>query len=244
MKSGGFPAYISHYSSQLLKLLFPPACPLCSSTFPYGYLELLCPTCQAGVVSLPSAHCTLCALPFTGHQNSSHLCGRCIKERPEYTKVFAVGLYEKSLRLAIHQFKFNQRIGFDRLLGVLLDHAVDSELKIDIVVPVPLSPLRLRQRGYNQSLLLACEFSRLRNLPVKDKLLCKIRETKEQHGLSARERETNLKDAFALQQNLSGETVLLIDDVLTTGKTVATCAQILKQGGAGEIYVAVIARAA
>ncbi len=243
MKSGGFPAQFNSTSYQLLKLLFPPACPLCSTTLPYGSGELFCSACLAGVVPLPVAHCPLCALPFSGTANSSHLCGRCIKERPLYTQVFTVGLYEKSLRRAIQQFKFNQRIGLDRPLGTLLDRAVDPNLKIDAVVPVPLSPLRLRQRGYNQSLLLAREFSRLRHLPVKERLLLKIKETKEQHGLSARERETNLKNAFVLADHLSGETVLLIDDVLTTGKTAATCAHVLKQGGAGEIYVAVVGRA-
>jgi len=243
VKSGGFQAHFSSCGLRLLKLIFPPACPLCRRTLPYPCHDLFCPDCLTGIISLPSACCPVCALPFVGRDNSSHLCGRCTQEPPEYDRVFAVGLYEKSLRQAIHQFKFNQRIGLDRSLGMLLDRAVDQNQIFDLVIPVPLSPLRLRQRGYNQSLLLAREFARLRNIPVAARLLCKIREAQEQHGLSARNRETNLEGAFALRQSLSGETVLLVDDVLTTGKTAATCAQILKQGGAGEIYVAVIARA-
>jgi len=182
-------------------------------------------------------------LPFTEGGNSPHLCGRCIKKQPTFVKVFAVGVYEKSLRHAIHQFKFNQHPGLDRALGTLLHRTIDSNLIIDIVVSVPFSRLKLQQRGYNQSYLLACEFSRLRGLSVDSKLLRKVRETKAQHGLSAHERETNLQGAFRLERPLNGETILLIDDVLTTGKTVEICSQTLKQGGAGNIYVAVIGRA-
>ena len=154
-----------------------------------------------------------------------------------------VGLYEKSLRHAIHQFKFSQRLGLDRSLGQLLHDAVDSSLEIDLVVPVPLSRLRLQQRGYNQSLLLAQEFSRLRKLRVEPDLLHKVLETREQHGLSARERETNLKGAFESKKALDGETILLVDDVFTTGKTAEICSQVLAHSGAGMIYVAVIGRA-
>ena len=243
MKSGGFPAAVKRYILQFFKLLFPPACPLCLTTLPIRYTAPFCSACLGDFTPLPPAHCPVCALPFSGSENSFHLCGRCIKKQPVFVKVFAVGVYEKSLRHAIHQFKFNQRLGLDRALGTLLDHAVDPALIIDIVVPVPLSRLKLQQRGYNQSYLLAHEFSRLRGLPVENKLLCKGRETKDQHGLSALERETNLQQAFRLERQLQGETVLLVDDVLTTGKTVEICSQMLKQGGAGDIYVAVIGRA-
>ncbi len=243
MKSGGFPAAVKSSIPQFFKLLFPPACPLCLTTLPIGDSAPFCSTCLGNFTPLPPAHCPVCALPFSGSENSSHLCGRCIKNPPVFVKVFASGVYEKSLRHAIHQFKFNQRLGLDRALGTLLDDTIDSDLTFDVVVPVPLSRLKLRQRGYNQSYLLACEFARIRGLQVDNQLLSKIRETKEQHGLSAHERETNLKTAFRLEGSLNGETVLLIDDVLTTGKTAELCSQILKQGGAGDIYVAVIGRA-
>jgi len=243
VKSGGFRTAFKRFILLLFKLLLPPACPLCSSTFPMGYAAPFCPACLGDFTPLPPAHCPVCALPFSGSENSSHLCGRCIKKQPAFVNVFAVGVYEKSLRHAIHHLKFNQRLSLDRGLGTLLDHAVDPALIIDIVIPVPLSRLKLQQRGYNQSYLLAREFSRLRGLSVENKLLCKVRETKDQHGLSALERETNLRAAFMLERPLRGETVLLVDDVLTTGKTVEACCQTLRQGGAGDIYVAVIGRA-
>ena len=159
-------------------------------------------------------------------------------------KVYAVGLYEQSLRHAIHQFKFNGKVGLDRPLGKLLEQAIDADLHIDLLVPVPLQRKRLRQRSYNQALLLAREVARIRKMTVANDLLVKIRETESQQGLSAKERVKNLQGSFKLQKNLSGQKVLLIDDVMTTGATVAACSRVLIEGGAAKVYVAVIGRAA
>ena len=132
----------------------------------------------------------------------------------------------------------------DRPLGRLLDLVIPADLMVDLVVPVPLQQKRLQQRSYNQALLLAREIARSRRLPLCSKLLIKVRETESQQGLSAGARVKNLQGAFQLQENLSGQRILLIDDVMTTGATVATCSQVLIEGGATEVYVAVIGRAA
>ena len=240
---GGFPS-IKQLLLLLFKQFFPPACPLCSHTFPSDYSDVFCPSCLAGFNPLPAAHCSLCSLPFAGEFNSSHMCGRCIKQSPAYTQVYAVGLYEQSLRRAIHQFKFNHKVGLDRSLGALLEQGVASNLHIDLVVPVPLHRKRLQQRSYNQALLLAREFARIRKLPVAKDLLLKICETESQQGLSAKERVMNLQGAFKLQGTVSGRAILLVDDVMTTGATVEACSQLLLAGGAEVVYIAVIGRAA
>ncbi|MEA3545544.1 MAG: ComF family protein [Thermodesulfobacteriota bacterium] len=240
---GGF-VIVRQLLWQLFKLFFPPACPLCSRTLPNDSPKIFCADCWSGFRPLSDAHCPLCALPFTGISNSSHLCGRCIKQLPTYEKVYAVGLYETSLRRAIHQFKFNHKVSLDRSLGKLLEQAVDSNLHIDLVVPVPLHRKRLQQRNYNQALLLAREFARIRKVPVANDLLLKVNETNSQQGLSAKERVKNLQGAFTLQGAITGKTILLVDDVMTTGATVETCSQVLIAGGAVKIYVAVIGRAA
>ena len=228
----------------LFKAFFPPACPLCSRTLTKDHYAVFCGSCLDGFRSLPDAKCPLCALPFSGISNSSHLCGRCIKQPPAYAKVYAVGLYEQSLRHAIHQFKFNGKVGLDRPLGKLLEQAIDVDLNIDLIVPVPLQRKRLQQRSYNQALLLAREVASIRKLPVANDLLVKILETESQQGLSAKERVKNLQGSFELQKNLSGQNILLIDDVMTTGATVAACSRVLAEGGAAKVYVAVIGRAA
>ena len=240
---GGFPD-IRPLLFLLFKQFFPSACPLCGHTFPNDWTDVFCDSCLTGFKLLPDAHCSLCSLPFVGTFNSSHLCGRCIKHTPAYAKVYAVGLYENSLRRAIHQFKFNRKVGLDRPLGKLLEQTVASDLSIDLVVPVPLHRKRLQQRSYNQALLLAREFAKIRKLPVAKDLLVKVSETESQQGLSAKERVKNLQGAFALQGAVSGMTILLIDDVMTTGATVESCSQMLLAAGAEAVYVAVVGRAA
>ncbi|MCF6265755.1 MAG: ComF family protein [Desulfuromusa sp.] len=237
-------AGIKYFLLQILKTFFPPACPLCSCTFPKNYSAPFCESCLAGFNPLPEAKCPRCSLPFSGISNSSHLCGRCIKQPPAYTRVYAVGFYDQSLRHAIHQFKFNGKVGLDWSLGTLLEQAIDSDLNIDLVVPVPLQRNRLQQRSYNQALLLARKVARIRKWPVVNDLLLKIRETESQQGLSAKERVKNLQGSFTLQKTISEQKILLIDDVMTTGATVAACSRVLIEGGAAQVYVAVIGRAA
>lgn len=227
----------------LLAQLLPPACPLCRVTFPVDWGEIFCPACLSGFRSLPEAHCPCCALPFPASDNSGHLCGRCLVKQPSFKKVHAVGLYDRSLRDAIHQFKFNRRIGLDRPLAMMLERALTPELKVDLIVPVPLHFCRLQQRNFNQALLLARELARKRELPVAVELLVKTVETAAQQELSAREREHNLHQAFRVQGELHGERVLLVDDVMTTGATVEGCCRTLLDAGAATVEVAVIGRA-
>ena len=229
--------------SRGFKLLLPPACPLCGQTFPVDWDSVFCERCLAGILPLPPSRCSRCSLPFAGTENSSHLCGRCIQSLPPYQEVFAVGLYEQALRRAVHQFKFNDRVGLDLSLGKLLERAVNADKVFDLVIPVPLSRQRLRQRCYNQALLLARQVAGRRNLPLAGDQLIKIRETEAQQSLSAREREKNLRGVFEMRGSVFGKRILLIDDVMTTGTTVACCSRVLIEHGAAEVAVAVLARA-
>lgn len=227
----------------MLTQLLPPACPLCSQTFPVNWQAPFCSDCLSGFLPLPKAHCSCCALPFTGSSNSTHLCGSCIDRPPPFEKVHTIGCFDSSLREAIHQFKFNQRIGLDRPLGILLNRSLPIDSSFELIVPVPLQRRRLRQRSYNQSLLLARELARHQHLPVATDLLVKKTETVPQQELSARQRERNLSQVFAVQRQLKGERVLLVDDVMTTGSTVRACSQALLSAGAGVVQVAVVGRA-
>jgi ComF family protein len=227
----------------LLAQLLPPACPLCKVTFPDNWSEPFCAHCLADILPLPAAQCSCCALPFKAKENSAHLCGRCLEKPPPFNKVYAAGLYQNSLRDAIHHFKFNNRIGLDRPFGLLLNRSLPNRPDHDLIVPVPLSSRRLRQRSYNQALLLARELARCRSLPVAADLLEKTTETVSQQELSAKERERNLKQAFQVQRPLHGSNVLLVDDVLTTGATARACCKVLLDAGAGMVDGAVLARA-
>ena len=230
--------------SWLAALVFPPACPLCCNTFPKGWQDLFCRTCLRGFLPLPAARCPRCALPFDGSSASGHLCGRCAQKTPPFSSVHAVGLFEQSLRQALHQFKFHQRVGLDRPLGQLLLRQFNTDQQFDLIVPVPLNSRRLKERSYNQSLLLAREIGRGLRIPVAVHLLQREQDTESQRKLSAHEREKNMRGAFQLRGSLAGEKILLVDDVMTTGATVSACSGELIRGGAGEVQVAVIGRAA
>ena len=238
---GGFPN-LRKTAIRLLEALLPPACPFCGQTLQTED-SLFCSTCRVDIRPLPPGRCNCCALPFQGLSDSPHLCGRCSVKPPAFQKVFAVGLYEGTLRQAIHKFKFSDRIGLDVALARLLNQGIAEDEHFDLIVPVPLSRKGLRQRGYNQSLLLARQVGRFRKTPVAERLLAKVRETEPQHALSAREREKNLHGAFALRGTVADKRVLLVDDVMTTGATLEACSLVLVGGGAREVRAAVVGRA-
>jgi ComF family protein len=158
----------------------------------------------------------------------------------------SVGLHDETLRRAIQKFKYEGDFNLDRPLAALMKHAMQGfleEYRPDLLLPVPLHVSRLRQRGYNQALLLARVLGRRWQVPVASQLLLRVRPTPPQIGLKAAQRRRNLRGAFALSEQLQGERVLLIDDVMTTGATARECSRTLLEGGAGQVAVAVLARA-
>lgn len=230
----------------LLDFFFPPLCLLCHLPLSEPSDLSLCQHCLGGCLPLTSPRCPRCALPFATIGGGDHVCGECLLHPPPFVWTVAAGLYEESLRHAIHRFKFDGILPLDRPLTRLLDNAWERNSPNwipDLVVPVPLHPLRLAQRTYNQALLIARELGRSRKLPVDPHLLLRVLSTVTQAGLTAKERQHNLLGAFALTRPLAGEKILLIDDVMTTGSTARNCAETLCVGGAGEVAVAVLARA-
>jgi ComF family protein len=229
-----------------IDLFFPPLCLLCHAPRGESLDPFLCNGCLGGFLPLTSPRCPRCALPFATIGGGDHVCGECLLQPPDFAWTVAAGLYEETLRHAIHRFKFDGTLALDRPLARLLDAAwqrTASAWTPDLIVPVPLHPRRLGQRTYNQALLIARELGRIRQLPVDVRLLVRILPTVAQAGLTARERHRNLLGAFALMRPLSGEKILLIDDVMTTGTTARICATALRAGGAGEVGLAVLARA-
>jgi len=229
----------------LLDLLLPPACPACGGERGYTPSQLFCTACLAGIHHLTSPCCPRCALPYPAEGGTDHLCESCLRQPPPYSWVTALGLHEEALRRAVHRFKYQGRVGLDRPLGQLLAAALETgrNWRPDLLVPVPLHRNRLRERTYNQSLLLARVLGRRWQLPVASRLLLRSRPTLPQQGLPAEVRRRNLQGAFVLHRELHGERVLLVDDVLTTGATAGECSRVLLAGGADEVAVAVLARA-
>jgi ComF family protein len=229
-----------------LDLFLPPACLLCGQTLStLSGPQAFCEDCLAAVTPLGRTHCNRCAQPFP-NSPSSHLCGTCLKRPPAFSMVYAASLYQGSIKEAIHRMKYRNQLTLARHLGQLLITVFDAAEKTfapDIIVPVPLHPDRLRQRGYNQAVEIARPIAQRLNVPLNSTLLRRIRITPQQQGLTAAERRSNLRKAFAVTTIASAHKVLLIDDVMTTGETVRECCRTLLAGGVEEVQVAVVARA-
>lgn len=154
-------------------------------------------------------------------------------------------IYQGPLRKAIHGLKYHRNLALgDYFAPALVQVFSDQKWDIDLIIPVPLSPNRRRQRGYNQAEILAIPLALAIQKPLAPHALAKCRETPSQVGQSASERLGNVKDAFiAHSQSVSGHRILLIDDVITTGATLNACAEALFKAGANAVFGLTLARA-
>lgn len=228
-----------------MDLLLPPACLLCGQLLPTGPEEqFFCRDCLAAMVPLQPGHCRCCVQPFQS-TISNHLCGTCLKRPPSFSIVHAAGLYQGSLKEAVHKLKYRNQLTLAKPLGQLLGKSVAAAESFapDLIIPVPLHPSRLRQRGYNQALEVARPIAQQLAAPLVTTLLQRSRNTPQQQGLSAIERRSNLRNAFTLSSEAQALRILLVDDVMTTGETVRECCRTLLAGGANEVQVAVVGRA-
>lgn len=228
----------------LLELLLPPCCPGCGEQRPLTPVGICRPCLRT--LQLPPARCPRCAFPYPGDLASGHLCERCSRQPPDFLDTYALGLYQGPLRQLVSSLKFRRRPLLDRPLGELLARRLQrrGDPQPDLIIPVPLHLHRLRQRGFNQALLLARGLAAAWRSPVAANLLEQTRPTHTQKGLDARRRQDNLRGIFAVKRQLDGERLLLVDDVMTTGATARACSAVLTRAGAGEVRVAVLARAA
>jgi ComF family protein len=174
-------------------------------------------------------------------------CGRCRRGLSAVGSGASLGPYEGALRTAIHELKYGgQRRVAARLAEAALGEAAVSALVEPgaILVPVPLHPRRRRERGFNQSELLAREIGRRTGTPVAPAALVRRADTPAQTGLSAAARRANVKGAFAVRQRarVAGRVIVLVDDVLTTGATAQACARALREGGAADVRLLTMAR--
>ena len=171
------------------------------------------------------------------------LCGLCRRGVRGFDAAYSFGFYEGELRELIHLFKYGRVQTLAKPLGRFLGQALPREQSFDVIVPMPLHWRKRWQRGFNQSELLAAELSRRTHVPVK-KALRRIRFTSSQAGLTNAKRRVNVSGAFraANPSALKGKRVLLIDDVMTTGATAASCARALKLAGVEQVILLTLAR--
>lgn len=232
----------------IVDLIFPPRCITCDTLLEQGGPLPLCPPCREKIRFIRSPLCPRCGLPFPAAEGEDHLCGDCITAEKPYAVARAVGEYEETLLTAIHRFKYRGRTGIGKILGgIMADFAAGIwEMKVfDRIVPVPLHRRRLRERGFNQAVILAREISKRSGIPLDLTSLRRERFTPPQVGLGREERSGNVRGAFSAvhPERIVGRRILLVDDVYTTGSTLAECTRVLIRAEAESVAVLTLARA-
>ena len=215
--------------------LLPRDCFLCAA--PSGD-SLLCPACINSLPRLTSERCPICALPTP----AAEVCGACLKHAPQFDATQAVFCYEFPLDRLIQSLKYVHRLASTDFLGGELARLA-TPWRPDLILPVPLAAARLAQRGFNQALELARPLARALGAPLEISRIQRRRDTTPQAGLPWKERAKNIRHAFECEIDLTGKTVLLVDDVMTTGATLDELARTLKAHGAARVENRVLARA-
>lgn len=222
-----------------LNRLYPPCCVFCGSAGSQG--QDLCSSCKA-ILPFQNTACLQCgaALMFT-----MPMCGDCLKKPPVFDRTYPLFTYQEPVNSLILKLKFNTRLVYARLLADLwLRQYRDCLDRLpDCIIPIPLHPVRLRERGFNQAVALARPIASALRIPLNVSHCIRTRNTESQTGLSASDRLANVRKAFALKSILPAKRVALLDDVMTTGSTVSALASVLKQSGVEQVDVWVMARA-
>ena len=245
----------SPFSQLLLDAVFPPRCAGAQNGCDFWSRAVFCAVCARTLQPIAPPFCESCGAPFKHLNQAADVCDKCRANRyhgaPPFVAVRSLYVFEGAIRQAVHRLKYDGKTALSAPLAALMNEFLQqsSTRFVDVealthIVAVPLHRRRQRSRGYNQSELLANQLGRLTDVP-SNSVLVRTRPTTPQVELSIRERATNVQGAFALKENVNieGATILLIDDVYTTGATLRECARVLKNGGAAEVYGLTLARA-
>lgn len=215
------------------QLLPAQPCLLCGAASPHG---TWCEACDAALPYLNETHCPMCALPtFEGA-----VCGHCLRQPPHFTRTVAAFAYAFPLAQLLQAYKFGEQLQLAPILAERLVRRIDS--LPDCIVPMPLHPQRLRERGFNQSLLLAKALGKTLKVPVLSNACQRVRNTLPQSTLAWQARGKNMRQAFGCDTSVAGKHVAVVDDVMTSGASLNELALALKYAGASEVSNWVVAR--
>ncbi len=247
-----------------LAFLFPPACVLCGESLrgahrhrqqaSHSVGQHLCAGCYA---DLPFNHhaCSRCAIPlpadYSAKKSHHRLCADCLQQPPPFQHSLSAFVYGQPLEWMIQQFKFNAQLMYAPLFaGLWLDYLRGQPDQLseqcplpEALLPMPLHPARLRQRGFNQSLMLAACLSKALQIPLNTQHCRRIRDTPHQTGKNAQQRRRNIKGAFEFVNQQSYRHLAIVDDVVTTGSSVNELARQLRRAGVQRVDVWSLARA-
>ena len=225
---------LTRAAAPLLDLIFPRTCAGCGQE--RGYL---CDECESAIRRLEPPQCSVCSAP-----NRSSLCAWCKSANQPFNGITAPYRWTGVVQELVYSLKYrNVRGSAPRLAELMSAHLAEKSITADMVAPVPLHPSRERERGYNQSELLAQGISKSTGIPIANGVLARTRNTPPQVSMSTpEERRKNVVGAFECVGDVAGKRVLLVDDVVTTGATVAECSAQLRNAGAVSVWVLSLGR--
>lgn len=245
------PSPLGHLLRELLDLFVPPHCAGCETLC----RETFCPACEPALEPVDGPYCPVCGHPHPPSAGGWPLCADCRpRKRPALDGARSVYFHTGPARQAVLEFKFTRRHDLARGLGAHLTRRFLSELarphhlpfdEVTAIVPVPLHPARRAWRGFDQAGLLSRELARVTGKPCWPEVLQRVRNTPPQLRLSPAQREDNIRGAFETRKpwRLDGASLLIVDDVFTTGATLREAARALKRGGAARVYALTLTRA-
>ncbi len=237
---------LAQWWEALVTLCFPPQCVVCKAPG-----REVCSQCWGDIPRIVEPLCQGCGRPFDPRARAADVCGACRTGEFRFDCARAVGRHVSPLRDLVLAFKFGGRERLAQPLGELLSDYVLRDgsagaclADAELIVPVPLHTARERDRGYNQAQLLAEQLSRAMGVPLATGALRRVRDTPPQTELTPSQRRENVRGAFGVfdADVVQGRTVLLLDDVLTTGATLSECAKVLKRAGTARALALTVSR--
>lgn len=237
--------------SDFTDMIYPPRCHICGSFLldKAGQVPHFCEACLNSFPGISHPFCPICRVPFGSLSEEDHLCETCLRKRPYFKYLGAPYLYKGRIMEAVHQFKYEGKTHLSISLGSIMasfteEWLNDNDMEDLLLIPVPLHPKRLRERKFNQSLLLARSIMKSIDLELDFLSLRRIKYTIPQIGLNNKDRKKNVRGAFKIvgEKSLKDRNVVLVDDVATTGSTLNECARVLKKAGCKNVLCLVLAR--
>lgn len=222
---------MKNIAKAVLNFVLPPCCVVC------GRLGIqVCEVCLNELVPVGSRHCRVCGIPFLG-AGGSHPCSRCLAGKAVYDRHRAVFRFNEPVKRLMHALKYNHQFWVSEFFTPYFKSLAGEFAGVDLIFPVPLHKSRLKRRGFNQSQVLAALWGRILNKEVCASNLVRVKNTPSQTGLRRSERRKNLRQAFFLtdKEVVRGKTLLVVDDVHTTGVTLNEAARVLKAAGAARV---------
>jgi len=239
-------AKLTAFAEKVADWFYPRICPGCGDVSDRPGRHL-CWSCFARLELHTQAHCRICGHPAEGDVAHAFVCSVCTATKPAFDRARSAGRFAGVLREQLHLFKYNNALWLkddlvDLLYGCLTAHFQPDA--VDVVLPVPLHPVRQRERSYNQAALLADALAQRIGRRFDDRSLVRTRKTETQTQFDAAHRRMNILGAFSVvhPEWVRGRCVLLIDDVMTTGATLNECARTLKKAGARSVWTLTVGR--